>query len=132
MNTDAPWPSLDEAEARVLGIQTKLHRWANDDPDRRFAELFNLVCDPAVLRVAWHRVKGNRGARTAGVDGETVHAIRAGRGEDAFLADLRAELKERRFVPLSVRERLIPKPGGKQRRLGIPVWRSYCTSTQAA
>ena len=123
MNTDAPWPSLDEAEARVLGIQTKLHRWANDDPERRFAELFNLVCDPAVLRVAWHRVKGNRGARTAGVDGETVHAIRAGRGEDAFLADLRAELKERRFVPLPVRERLIPKPGGKQRRLGIPTVR---------
>jgi len=123
VNTDAPWPSLAEAEARVLGIQTKLHRWANDDPGRRFAELFNLVCDPAVLRVAWHRVKGNRGARTAGVDGETVHAIRAGRGEDAFLAGLRADLKARRFVPLPVRERLIPKPGGKQRRLGIPTVR---------
>ena len=27
MNTDAPWPSLEEAEQRVLGIQTKLHRW---------------------------------------------------------------------------------------------------------
>ena len=28
MNTDAPWPDLTEAEARVLGIQTKLHQWA--------------------------------------------------------------------------------------------------------
>ena len=53
MNTDAPWPSLEEAEARVLGIQTKLHQWANDAPDRRFDDLYNLVCDPAFLTVAW-------------------------------------------------------------------------------
>jgi RNA-directed DNA polymerase len=123
VNTDAPWPSLAEAEARVLGIQTKLHRWASDDPGRRFADLFNLVCDPAVLLVAWHRVKGNRGARTAGVDGQTARTIRAGRGEAGFLADLRADLKARRFAPLPVRERLMPKAGGKLRRLGIPTVR---------
>ena len=69
MNTDAPWPSLDEARARVLKIQTKLHQWATDDPDRRFDDLFNLVYDPAFLTVAWDRVRGNRGARSAGVDG---------------------------------------------------------------
>jgi RNA-directed DNA polymerase len=123
VNTDAPWPSLAEAEARVLGIQTKLHRWASDDPGRRFADLFNLVCDPAVMLVAWHRVKGNQGARTAGVDGQTARTIRAGRGEAGFLADLRADLKARRFAPWPVRERLIPKAGGKLRRLGIPTVR---------
>ena len=32
VNTDAPWPDLDEAEWRVLKIQTKLHQWAIDDP----------------------------------------------------------------------------------------------------
>ena len=53
MNTDAPWPSREEAEARVLEIQTKLHQWASDDPDRRFDDLYNLVCDPAMLMVAW-------------------------------------------------------------------------------
>ena len=52
MNTDAPWPDLDEAESRVLKIQTKLHRWARDDPHRRFDDLFNLVADPAVLLIA--------------------------------------------------------------------------------
>jgi RNA-directed DNA polymerase len=41
------------------------------------------------------------------------------RGVGAFLADLHAELKARRFVPLPARERQIPKPGGKPRRLGI-------------
>lgn len=47
MNIDDPWPTLDEAEARVLNIQTKLHQWAISDPDRRFDDLYNLVADPA-------------------------------------------------------------------------------------
>jgi len=28
VNTDAPWPTAEQAGARVLEIQTKLHRWA--------------------------------------------------------------------------------------------------------
>ena len=53
----------------------------------------------------------------------TVLYISAVRGEEAFLSELRADLKARRFVPLPVRERMIPKPGGKLRRLGIPTVR---------
>jgi RNA-directed DNA polymerase len=123
VNAGASWPSPEQAAARVLGIQTKLHRWATDDPDRRFDDLFNLVTDPATLQVAWMRVRGNRGARTAGVDGSTAHYIEAVRGVEAFLAELRADLKTREFVPLPVRERMIPKTGGKLRRLGIPTVR---------
>jgi len=79
MNIGAPWPTPSEAEARVLWTQTKLHRWAGDDSSRRFDDLFNLVCDPATLMVAWSRVRGNTGARTAGVDGHTVRSIEAKR-----------------------------------------------------
>ena len=78
MNTDAPGLSLIEAEVRVLGIQTKLHQWAVDDGGRRFDDLFNLVCDPAFLLVGWARVRGNRGARSAGVDGVTPRSIVTG------------------------------------------------------
>ena len=123
MNTEAPWPTAAEALARVLAIQTKLHQWAVDDRNRRFDDLYNLVCDPAFLLLGWQRVRGNRGARTAGVDGQTAYYIRAERGEEAFLTELRAALKARTFRPLAVRERLIPKPGGKLRRLGIPTVR---------
>jgi RNA-directed DNA polymerase len=124
VNTGAPWPTAELAEARVLGIQAKLHRWAIDDPTRRFDDLFNLVGDPAFLLVGWRRVRGNMGARTAGVDGQTAAYIERVRGEAAFLAELRADLKARRFAPLPVRERMIPKPGGrKRRRLGIPTVR---------
>ena len=119
MNTDEPWPDADTAWWRVLKIQTKLHQWAIDDPDRRFDDLYNLVYDPAVLVDAWHRVKGNRGARSAGVDGQTAFYISVVRGEEGFLAELRAELKAGTFAPLPVRERMIPKSGGKLRRLGI-------------
>jgi RNA-directed DNA polymerase len=107
-----------QAERRVLGIQAKLHRWARDDPHRRFDDLFNLVCDPAFLLVAWVRVRNNRGARSAGVDGFTAAAIEA-RGVGEFLDRLRSRLKDRSFQPVPVRERMIPKAGGKKRRLGI-------------
>ena len=69
MNTGVSWPGLFEAEYRVLVMQEKLHRWAMADPGRRFDDLANLVYDPAFLVVAWDRVRGNKGARTAGVDG---------------------------------------------------------------
>jgi RNA-directed DNA polymerase len=55
-------------QVRVREMQTKLHRWAVTDPGRRFDDLYNLVCDPAFLQIAWERVAGNSGARTAGVD----------------------------------------------------------------
>jgi RNA-directed DNA polymerase len=119
VNTDDPDHVLRQAESRVLEIQTKLHRWASDDPHRRFEDLYNLVADPAFLFVAWDRVRSNKGARTAGVDGETAHYIEAGRGLEGFLSELREDLKTRRFEPLPVRRRAIPKAGGKLRYLGI-------------
>jgi RNA-directed DNA polymerase len=119
VNTDERELALYRAERRVREIQTKLHRWATDDPDQQFHDLFNLVCDPAFLLVAWQRVRGNRGARAAGVDGDTAFVIEQRRGVDAFLTEIRDELKARQFRPLPVRERMIPKANGKQRRLGI-------------
>jgi RNA-directed DNA polymerase len=113
------WPLPYWAELRVQKIQTKLHRWASDDPGRQFHDVFNLVCDPAFLLVAWQRVRGNRGARSAGVDGATAFFIETRRGVEPFLAEIREDLKTRQFRPLPVRERMIPKAGGKLRRLGI-------------
>ncbi len=107
---------------RVSEMQAKLHRWAVAGPGRRFGDLFNFVCDPATLVMAFGRVAGNRGARTAGVDGLTAADVEERIGVPGFLDDLRASLKAGTFRPLPVRERKIPKPGGsgKVRRLGIP------------
>jgi len=69
--------------------------------------------------VAWDRVRGNKGAATAGVDGHTAMSIEVRYGVEEFLGELRSQLKGRSFHPLPVRERMIPKAGGKLRRLGI-------------
>ncbi|GLY70298.1 reverse transcriptase domain-containing protein [Amycolatopsis taiwanensis] len=109
------------AGRRVLDIQTKLHRWAMADRGRRFDDLYNLVADPAFLVTAWIRVRENKGARTAGIDKRTARAIEASAGGvEAFLEDLRTQLKGRTFRPLPVRQRKIPKANGKLRSLGIP------------
>ena len=118
MNIGAPWPDLAEAEPRVLAMQTKLHRWAVADPGRRFDDLHNLVADPAFLVVAWSRVRRNKGASTAGVDGIAPRAVDPAAG--VMLTVLRDDLKARRFTPAPVREESIPKASGKVRRLGIP------------
>jgi RNA-directed DNA polymerase len=98
-------------------MQTKLHQWAVGQPDRCFDDLFNLVHDPAFLVVAWNRVRGNKGGRTAGVDGVAPRSIEL---SDEYLGRLRADLKAKRFTPTRVREKTIPKASGKVRRLGIP------------
>src|SRR4051794_34045706 len=127
MAKDAPGNTgaLDEAApsgafARGSRMQTKLHRWAVADSGRCFDDLFNLVHDPATLKVAWVRVAGNTGARSAGVDGRRAVDVED-TGVQEFLDDLRGTIRSGEFGPMPVRERMIPKPGGgKMRRLGIP------------
>jgi RNA-directed DNA polymerase len=120
VNTDDSELALFRAERRVREIQTKLHRWAREDPHRRFDDLFNLVADPAFLLVAWARVRGNKGARTAGVDGETVYYVQTVRGVEVFLDELRSQLKDRSFRPLPVRERMIPRAAARCVAWGSP------------
>ncbi len=126
MKTDAPchvdstWPSLTEARERVLGMQTKLHRWSDRDTTARFDDLSNLVVDSAFLRMAWERVVSNTGARSAGIDGLTARAIEARGNWPEFLTDIRLRVKSGEFAPSPVKQRKIPKSPGKYRTLGIP------------
>jgi transposase InsO family protein len=71
--------------------ERKLHHWAKTDPGRRFDDLHNLVYDPSFLVVAWNRVRGNTGARTAGVDGIAPRSVGLGAAE--LLTGLRVQLK---------------------------------------
>ena len=81
MITGAPWPTPTEVTVKVLGIQAKLHRWASEDPARRFDDLFNLVVDPAVLLMAMASgAKQSRGAhRRGGRLDRPLHRSGAGR-----------------------------------------------------
>lgn len=119
MNTAALALSPDEAKAKVLHLQRKLHKWASTDKQKRFCDLWNLVYDPAVLQVAWSRVRNNKGSRSAGVDGQTRHYVEHRYGVERFLEDVRSSLRDRTFRPLPVRQRAIPKKDGNVRYLGI-------------
>ncbi len=85
--------------------------------------MFNLICDRATLLVAWERVSGNKGAKTAGVDAVTRRHVEEDIGELAFLEDLRSSLKDGSFTALPVKQAIIPKRNGKVRALGIPTLR---------
>jgi hypothetical protein len=37
VNVGVPWPSPQTAQARVLGIQRKLHKWSTDDQEALIA-----------------------------------------------------------------------------------------------
>jgi RNA-directed DNA polymerase len=74
------WPDPDAAYLAVRRMQLKLHRWATEDPGRRFGDLFNLVYDPAFLVHAWERVSTNKGAGTPGIDQATAATVEAGVG----------------------------------------------------
>ena len=64
---------------------------SRNDSGRRFDDVFNLVCDPAFLTVARAQVRGNRGARSAGVDGVAPRSILF--GAETFLVLLRDRAK---------------------------------------
>jgi RNA-directed DNA polymerase len=96
-NGDADAPGPSGPGTKVAEMQAKLHRWAVADPGRRFDDLFNFVCDPATLLMAFDRVAGNTGSRTPGVDGLTVTDVEERVGMPGFLDDLRAQLKAGRI-----------------------------------
>ena len=128
MSEDAPvnagavaWPDDFTAGVMVRRMQAKLHRWAGEDPSRRFGDLFNLVYDPAFLVHAWERVSANKGAQTAGIDKATAAMVETGVGIEVFLGQIRDRLKSGEFAPVEVRRVMIPKGNsGKFRKLGIP------------
>lgn len=108
-------------ESWLLDEQRKLYARSREISSYVFHKLWGLVTDPRNLRSAVARVARNRGHRTSGVDGLTVRGALAS-GGDAFVAQLRAELRSGAYRPSPVRRVLIPKGGqpGKFRPLGIP------------
>lgn len=105
---------------KVQRMQVKLHRWAGSDPGKKFDDLFNLVCDPDFLLVAWERVASNRGAQTPGIDQVTKETINFWVGAQEFIDHIRGLLRTDSFRPQPVRRVEIPKASGKIRQLGIP------------
>jgi RNA-directed DNA polymerase len=97
------------------GSQQTLRAW---EPQRALTtHLMEQICDPKNLIRAYRRVRANKGK--PGVDGMTVREL-----ADWLRSNhkaLTASLLDGTYQPQPVRGVQIPKPGGGQRQLGIPV-----------
>jgi RNA-directed DNA polymerase len=117
-----------ETPDKIRTLQRKLYRKAKEEPDYRFYLLYDKIYREDILYYAYELVKFNRGA--AGVDGQTFAGIEAG-GLGKWLAEIREELRTKRYRPQPVRRVMIPKPGGGERPLGIPTIRDRVVQTAA-
>jgi len=106
------WKASPQSVSRSL---LALKRKAAEDPKHRFRSLYRMIDLPML-----HECFGQlRRAAAPGVDGLDVAAY--AEQLDERLADLLARLKDQTYRARLVRRRYIPKPGGKQRPLGIPI-----------
>lgn len=82
----------------------------------KWYSLFDKVCSLDTLRLAWKKVKSNRGA--AGVDKISIERFTA--NADGYLDELGSALTGGTYRPLPVRRVYIPKGKNQLRPLGIP------------
>jgi RNA-directed DNA polymerase len=78
--------------------------------------MMEQILSPENLRLAWKRVRANRGA--PGIDGMTIEAFPAFWREHGLRICI--ALKEGTYRPAAVRRVFIPKPDGTERPLGVP------------
>ena len=101
--------------------QRFLAKTANEHPDHRFTNLYDLLHWDCWMHTAAERVLARPGSQTDGVDGKTRDAFKKDyEGQITALID---QLKRRTYEPQPVRRIYIPKHDGKQRPLGIPALR---------
>ena len=110
----------------VREFQGKLHEKAKAEPKFRFYCLYDKAYRMEILEEAYRKAKSNGG--TCGVDGETFEDVEK-KGVTEYLAELRQEIRERRYKPQPVKRVYIPKPDGKERPLGIPTVRDRIVQT---
>lgn len=105
---------------KVERLRKKLYEKAKQEPGFRFYTLYDKVCWPETLSLAYAQAKANRGA--PGRDGVRFEDIES-YGVERWLDELRTELVEETYRPQPVRRVMIAKPDGGERPLGIPTIR---------
>jgi RNA-directed DNA polymerase len=105
---------------KIRTLQNKLYLKAKGEPAYRFYLLYDKVWRADILLHAYRLCRANGGA--PGIDGVWFDDIEAA-GLEGWLAALAADLREEKYKPEAVRRKVIPKPDGGERVLGIPTIR---------
>ncbi len=110
-------------------MQTSLRgiaKRAKEDSRHRFGNLYSLLNE---ANLHWCFTQLNRKA-APGIDGVNWKTFKADLTDN--VKEIATSLKEKRYKAKLIRRRNIPKPGGKQRPLGIPVTSDKLVQTAAA
>ncbi len=105
---------------KIRNFQRKLYLKAKAEPDFRFYLLYDKVYREDILLHAYRLARSKKGA--PGVDGQTFEMIEA-MGRAGWLSGIRNDLRAKTYRPQPVRRAMVPKPGGGERPLGIPIIR---------
>lgn len=90
---------------------------SNKQETTPIANVYDLLCHPDILRIAYSKIKGNKGALTSGTDPN----ISADTFAEEQIQELSLKLKTGTFKWKPVRRIMIDKPGKKEKRpLGLP------------
>ena len=107
--------NVKQLQARIVKA-TEAGRWGKVKALQRL-----LTHSFSGKALAVRRVTENRGKKTAGVDGKIWNTTQ--KKARAIHA-----LRQHGYRSQPLRRIYIPKKDGKKRPLGIPTWRSHCTS----
>lgn len=118
---DDRW-SWVEASVWTIPMLTALE---NGVKGGKWYSLMDKVYAMPTLEAAWQQVLRNKGSH--GVDGVSVERFAAKQGQ--YLQELQQALKEGCYQPLPVKRVYIPKSGGGERPLGIPVVKDRIVQT---
>lgn len=101
------------------GLRLLAKHWlvSYQSPERVFHDLRGLLKQESIWFAAYLKLKGNKGSKTPGPDGEIIDSLTRNR-----ILELREAVLKNEFLWTGVKELMIPKPGkpGKFRPLGIP------------
>src|SRR5215831_745207 len=112
---------MTKTPMKLQDLRRRIYAKAKAEPSWRFWGLYVHACKRETLREAYQLAKANNGA--PGIDGVTFEAIEAS-GIDTFLAEIQDALVTRTYRPMRLRQKAIPKEGGKGLRvLSIPTIR---------
>jgi RNA-directed DNA polymerase len=122
----AGWHTIDWYKVRrnVRRLQARIVKAVAEGRWNKVKALVYLLTHSFAGRaLAILRVVSNSGAKTPGVDGVLWNTPES--KSAAF-----GTLRRHGYQPQPLRRVYIPKSNGKRRGLGIPMCRSYCTSSQ--